>query len=119
RPLLGDAQLSLCPRQRLFVPAEEARVGDFLAGGKSCKALKTHVYTGHVRRRVKRLTLIFDREAGVPLAGCGPANREGLDRALNWAVEHDLHVADFREVQPSLVGVEAEAELRIGETIVA
>src|SRR5690606_6353028 len=71
-----------------------------------------------VRER-QRLSLHLAREAGVPLAGARPPQRDRLGRPLKGTVQDDMHRANFGEDEPVTVEPHAIAILRIGETIVA
>ena len=108
--------------QRLFLGAEEARVGDLLPVAKRGKRLQPHVNADLLpgcwqRRWFGALT----GEADVPLAGAAAADGGRLGRAFQRAMQDDLHQPDAMQPQPAGLSIQlaADRHLRIGDAVVA
>ena len=117
RSLLGFAQLPLGFRQSLLILAEETRIRDMLARTEGGERVKPYVNTNGLWFIGQRLGFNFTSEAGVPVASSSTANGERLDLALDRTVENNLHIANLGQAQAAVF--QLEAELRVGEAIVA
>ena len=109
----------LYPLQVGFIAAVEARVLNFLALGCGQKRLHSHIHTDNMGRQRRLLTLDLTRERCVPFARTSAAQRNGLDRTLNRAVQDDIHRADVRQDEAITVEPHALPVLGMGDAVIA
>src|SRR5258706_3140542 len=122
RALLGFGEAALRFGERVFLHAEEARIGDLLPRAEGGEGLQAPVDAhrlphGRQGRRHGALT----REGDVPLARAAAADVGSLGRALDGTMQNDLHLADIHDAQALSVRVQCAADwhLREGEAVVA
>src|SRR5450631_331805 len=121
-PLVGtflqSGVFALNLRQGLFFVAEEARIGNFLPVGESCKGFESNINSNGERIVLQPPGLADDREGDGPFSGRGAMNRTGLDGAFDLSMGYHLDGSNLREAHTGIVG-DAESALRIGETVIA
>jgi len=117
RAFLQLAVRALYLRQRLFLAAEEAGIGNLSAGAEGGEGLESHVNTNLLSsyRQGRRLGALAG-EADVPLARATPADGRGLGSSLNGTMQDDLDRANAVQPQPLGVHIQfaATRRLRIG-----
>jgi two-component system, response regulator PdtaR len=109
--------LRLCKRLLIFV--KETRIADLLTCGKRSKLYKPNVNAHGSVRNGMRLWLKVNTERHKPLARRSPSNRDGLDSAINRAMQHNLERAELTQDQVLPLQSHPISVLRIGQTVVA
>jgi len=117
-PLGKFALLALYFGKGLFFLAKEARVSNLICSRESGKRLESDIYPYLSREFRQLLRFTFNGERGIPLASTALTYREGLDLALDRAMQHDLEMTDARSREFALC-IDLKPTLGIGEAVIA
>jgi hypothetical protein len=102
-----------------LIRAVEVGIIDLLAVRQRGKGHESDIHAGDLFGWRQVLRFRLTRDAGVPLAGCGSTECDGLGRAFYGPMQDNRHRANFREDEPIAVKPHAIAILRVGDTVVA
>jgi len=110
-------EAALCFSQCLFILAKEAGVVDPCAVAESSKMPTAQVNAHYLVCGLKGLRLKLHHEAGPPVAKGVTLDVQPLDFTLDGAVQLELHVANFGQVESAAIQ-EAETALRKSERLI-
>ncbi len=110
--------LTLKPGDVTRVFLHPALALDLLTIGKHSKGFQAQVNAHHLARNGQGVSFNFAGEANVPFADAA-LNRDRFDVAPHGTVQNNLHVANLRQSQHSILQRRAVAVLRVGDAIVS
>src|SRR6266852_6039515 len=113
---LGVLALHFC--QGLLFLAKEAWVGNLFSGRQGGKGCESHIYPDLLCAFGKSERLALYGKAGIPLAGGGAVDGQGLDLATQGAMVDHFDGSDLGDHHSLIMG-DSKARLRESEGVVA